>query len=224
MARYSVSKVASKKSEKYSIASRNSDKISTDFIFKDNLATICAWQKNCTYQVHTNISEIMSDEIKEVLHEEEILNEVNDAEQETEETPENEENMFGIKSKADKHKEEIEQLTADVAEAKDKYLRLFAEFDNFKKRSIKERLDLMNSAAKDTVTSLLPVIDDFDRAKKYADDDSSEEPFSEGVTAVYNKLHSILKSKGLVAMESTGEVFDVELHNAITEILRRQRR
>lgn len=160
----------------------------------------------------------MSDEIKEELHEEEILNEVNDTEQEVDDTPENEDNMFGIKSKAEKHKEEIEQLTADVAEAKDKYLRLFAEFDNFKKRSIKERLDLMNSAAKDTVTALLPVIDDFDRAKKYADDDSSEEQFSEGVTAVYNKLHSILKSKGLVAMESTGEVFDVELHNAITEI------
>ncbi len=122
------------------------------------------------------------------------------------------------KSKKDEQAEQIEELQAELSEQKDKFLRLFAEFDNFKKRSMKERLELMKTAAQETISSLLPVLDDFDRAKKYADDDSSEEQFSEGVTAVYNKLHGALKAKGLETMETTGQVFDAELHNAITEI------
>lgn len=147
---------------------------------------------------------------------EEILE--NDEIQENIEEPKKGKKMFGRKSKSDKSAEEIAQLKADVEEAKDKYLRLFAEFDNFKKRSVKEKLEMMRSAAQDTVQALLPVLDDFDRAKKYADDESSEEQFSDGVNAVYNKLHNVLKSKGLTAMESTGEIFDAELHDAITEI------
>ncbi len=112
----------------------------------------------------------------------------------------------------------IESLEIELAEAKDKYLRLFAEFDNFKKRNIKERLELMRNAAQDTMQTLLPVLDDFDRAKKSADDDSTEEAFSEGVTLVYNKLHSVLTAKGLKAMETEEALFDPELHEAITEI------
>ena len=107
---------------------------------------------------------------------------------------------------------------AEIAELKDKYLRLQAEFQNFKRRTIKERLELMSNAAKDTLVSLLPVLDDFDRAKMNAEDDDNVEPLSEGVMLVYNKLHTTLKQKGLTAMESTGEVFDAELHEAITKI------
>lgn len=114
--------------------------------------------------------------------------------------------------------EEIEELNIQVSEAKDKYLRLFAEFDNFKKRNIRERMDLMKNASQDAFSALLPVIDDFDRAKTSADDASSEEAFSEGVLLVYNKLNSILNSKGLKKMDSTGEVFDPEMHEAITKI------
>jgi len=113
---------------------------------------------------------------------------------------------------------EVEELNIQVSEAKDKYLRLFAEFDNFKKRNIRERMDLLKNASQDAFSSLLPVIDDFDRAKNSADDESSEESFSEGVLLVYNKLNSILNAKGLKKMESTGEVFDPELHEAITKI------
>ena len=113
---------------------------------------------------------------------------------------------------------EMEELNIQLAEAKDKYLRLFAEFDNFKKRNIRERMDLLKNASQDAFTALLPVVDDFDRAKGSADDESSEEAFSEGVLLVYNKLNSILNSKGLKKMESTGEVFDPELHEAITKI------
>jgi len=121
-------------------------------------------------------------------------------------------------SKSNKVKAELEELKIEVAEQKDKFLRLFAEFDNFKKRNVKERLDLMKTAAQDTMSALLPVLDDFDRAKQAAEDESSKEPFSEGVMLVYQKLHNTLKQKGLEEMISTGETFDPELHQALTEI------
>lgn len=113
---------------------------------------------------------------------------------------------------------EIETLKQENKEIKDKYLRLYAEFDNYKKRTIKEKVDLMRTAAADTIKALLPVLDDFDRAKKNADDEHTQETFSEGVTLVYNKLYSTLKNKGLQPMESTGMPFDPELHEAVTEI------
>ncbi len=121
-------------------------------------------------------------------------------------------------SKTDKLNAELEETKIELAEQKDKFLRLFAEFDNFKKRNVKERLDLMSTAAKSTMVALLPVLDDFDRAKTAAEDDGNTEPFSEGVMLVYQKLHNTLKQKGLAEMTSTGEVFDPELHQALTEI------
>lgn len=114
--------------------------------------------------------------------------------------------------------EQLKEKEIEIAELKDKYLRVFAEFDNFKKRTIKEKMDLMRNASRDVLTDMLPVLDDFDRAKTSAEDDSSTEQFSDGVNLVYNKIHSVVKSKGLKPMESTGEVFDPELHEAITKI------
>lgn len=123
------------------------------------------------------------------------------------------------KSKKEKALEEsVTELETQLAEAKDKYLRLFAEFDNYKKRTIKEKMDLYKTAGQDTISAMLPVLDDFDRAKKSADDEHSPEVFSEGMVLLYNKIYSALKVKGLEPMESTGEVFDPELHEAITEI------
>lgn len=113
---------------------------------------------------------------------------------------------------------EIIKLEKQNAELKDKYLRLYAEFDNFKRRTVKEKLDLMRTAAQDTMTALLPVLDDFDRAKKNAEDDKNTEVFTEGIRLVYQKLYSILTQKGLEPMESTGDAFDPELHEAVTEI------
>jgi len=114
--------------------------------------------------------------------------------------------------------DEISQLKADVEEQKDKYLRIYAEFENFKKRSRREKLDLLSTAARDTLSAMLPVMDDFDRAKNAAESDDNKEGFSEGVELVYNKFVGALSTKGLKAMESTGEVFDPELHEAIAEI------
>ena len=122
------------------------------------------------------------------------------------------------KSSTTKVKEELEETRIELAELKDKYLRLFAEFDNYKKRTVKEKLDLMKTASQDLMEVLLPVLDDFDRAKKSADDENSSEVFSEGVSMVYTKLYNLLNSKGLKPMESNGEPFDPEFHDAITEI------
>ncbi|MDX1686145.1 MAG: nucleotide exchange factor GrpE [Saprospiraceae bacterium] len=113
---------------------------------------------------------------------------------------------------------EFEALQQELSDVRDKYLRLLAEFDNFKKRTAKERLESSRFASQDTMAALLPVLDDFDRAKQSAEDESTAESFSEGVNLVYHKLKKILESKGLEAFEPTGEDFDPELHEAVTEV------
>jgi molecular chaperone GrpE len=113
---------------------------------------------------------------------------------------------------------EVSELQASVQELKEKHLRLLADFDNYKKRTMRERLELINSAARDVIVSLLPVLDDFHRAKLSADDPENEEHFSEGVSLVYNRLNTILQNQGLAPMASTGEKFDPELHEALTEV------
>ncbi|CAG0908591.1 unnamed protein product, partial [Cyprideis torosa] len=123
----------------------------------------------------------------------------------------------GSKKKSDLQSK-LAELESELAESKDKYLRLFAEFDNYKKRTMKERIDMMKTAAQDTIQSLLPVLDDFDRAKQAAEDANTGEVFSEGIALVYHKLYSTLENKGLKPMESTGIAFDPELHEGITEI------
>ncbi|GAA5221815.1 nucleotide exchange factor GrpE [Membranihabitans marinus] len=112
----------------------------------------------------------------------------------------------------------LEELQAEYQELKDKYLRLFAEFDNFKKRTLKEKIEMSKMAGQDVIKSLLPVLDDFDRAKMIAEQPDSNETFSEGVKLVYQKIHSVLQSNGLKVMEIEDSQFDPELHDAITEI------
>ncbi len=114
--------------------------------------------------------------------------------------------------------DELTELRQQLGEQKDKFLRLYAEFENYKKRAVREKLDLMKSAAQDTLSALLPVLDDFDRAKKTAETNNKPEEFSEGIQLVYHKLYSIAQSKGLRPMESTGEVFDPKFHEVFAEI------
>ena len=118
----------------------------------------------------------------------------------------------------EKKEEQVEELEHELEEQKDKYLRLFAEFENYKKRNTKERIDLIKTAAQDTIIAILPVLDDFDRAKKSAEDENTDETISEGILMVYNKLYRVLEAKGLTPMDSDGETFDPELHEAITEV------
>ncbi len=111
-----------------------------------------------------------------------------------------------------------EMLKAEYAELKDKYVRLYAEFDTFRRRMMKEKLDMIKTAAQDTMTALLPVLDDFDRAKKSAEQEGSAEHFSEGVSLVYQKLHNVLRQLGLEPMDAQDQPFDPEWHEAVAEI------
>ena len=113
---------------------------------------------------------------------------------------------------------ELEQLKLDLAEQKDKYLRLMAEFDNFKRRTAKERIELIQTAGKDVIVSMLEVLDDCDRAEKQLNSSDDIAVQKEGIQLVFNKVRSTLQAKGLKAMESIHADFDVELHEAITEI------
>jgi molecular chaperone GrpE len=113
---------------------------------------------------------------------------------------------------------EMEKLQQEAAEFKDKYLRLVAEFDNFRKRNAKERIELIQTAGKEVITSLLDVLDDSERAQKQLETSRDTAAIKEGVLLVFNKLRSILLSKGLKPMTSTGQEFNPDLHEAITEI------
>lgn len=113
---------------------------------------------------------------------------------------------------------ELEKLAAEVEEQKDKYLRLFAEFDNYKRRTAKERMELIQTAGKEIVTSLLDVMDDFDRAEKQMLVSEDIDQVKEGNTLVFNKLRNLLQQKGVTVMKSLDTKFDVEKHEAITEV------
>ena len=123
-------------------------------------------------------------------------------------------------SEEDTAKEENAGPTIEeqLAQEKDKFLRLFAEFENYKKRTTKERIDLFKTAGREVITALLPVLDDFDRAlpeiKKSADADTLK-----GIELIQNKFKEVLKSKGLTEMSvEVGSEFDSEVHDAITQI------
>lgn len=113
---------------------------------------------------------------------------------------------------------ELDQLKVDMADQKDKYLRLMAEFENFKRRTAKERVDLIQTAGKDVIVSLLDVMDDCDRAEKQLSESDDIAVQKEGIQLVFNKIRATMQAKGLKAMESIDQPFNVELHEAITEV------
>ncbi|HET8735444.1 MAG TPA: nucleotide exchange factor GrpE [Pricia sp.] len=113
---------------------------------------------------------------------------------------------------------EEEKLREDLAHEKDKFLRLFAEFENFKRRTSKERMDMFKTAGQEIMTSLLPVLDDFDRALKELAKSEDKEMFK-GVELIRVKLRETLRGKGLEEVSvSQGDAFDPEVHDAITQI------
>ncbi|MBQ0735648.1 nucleotide exchange factor GrpE [Aquimarina celericrescens] len=118
-------------------------------------------------------------------------------------------------------KEEIDvetQLKEELQKEKDKFLRLFAEFENYKKRTSKERVELFKTASQDVIQSMLPVLDDFDRASKEIEK-SEDKDLIKGVELIHNKLKETLKSKGLTEVEVTaGDAFNADDHEAITQI------
>jgi molecular chaperone GrpE len=109
-------------------------------------------------------------------------------------------------------------LQKDLDEARDKYLRLAAEFENYKRRTSRERLDLIQTAGKDIIQSLLDVLDDSERAARNLENTEDVAQIKAGVMLVFNKLKSTMQAKGLKVMEAQGADFDPEMHEAITEI------
>ncbi|MEI9810197.1 MAG: nucleotide exchange factor GrpE [Bacteroidota bacterium] len=113
---------------------------------------------------------------------------------------------------------ELDKLKAELDEAKDKYLRKVAEFENFKRRNAKERVELIQTAGKEVIRDMLDVLDDCDRAQKQVETSEDIKTIREGVLLVFNKLRTVLQAKGLKAMDTISKEFDTDLHEAITEI------
>ena len=111
-----------------------------------------------------------------------------------------------------------ERLTEELGKEKDKFLRLFAEFENYKKRTARERLELIETAGSSVMMNILPVLDDFERALSHIEDDKEAEELRKGVFLIYQKLLKALEQKGLKEMESKGKDFDPDFHQALTEI------
>ena len=107
---------------------------------------------------------------------------------------------------------------AELAELKDKYLRLAAEFENYKRRTSKERIELFKTANQELMTALLPVLDDFERARHATAATEDANAVRESIEIIQSKLNKTLQQKGLTAMEAKGGDFDAELHEAITQI------
>lgn len=113
---------------------------------------------------------------------------------------------------------EMEKLKEELEESKDKLLRKIAEFENFKKRNAKERLELIQTAGKEVITDMLDVLDDCDRAQKQLETSNDTASIKEGVMLVFNKLRNKLQARGLKQMEAINQEFDPDLHEAITQI------
>ncbi len=130
------------------------------------------------------------------------------------------ENMAGTQhlSEPVADESEIESLKAKIEEQNDRYLRQAAEFDNYKRRNARERMELIQTAGKDVLTSMLDVLDDSERAQVVMDKTENLDQIKEGVTLVFTKLRNVLLSKGLKPMDAKGKDFDPDLHEAITEI------
>jgi len=112
-----------------------------------------------------------------------------------------------------------EQLQDQLVAEKDKFMRLFAEFENYKKRTSKERMELFKTASQDVMVSMLPVLDDFERALLHIEDDKEAEELRKGVLLIYNKLVNTLEQKGLTKIEvRPGDTFNADHHEAVTQI------
>lgn len=172
----------------------------------------------------------MENNQEEMVQDEQMQNpEVNEGTQENtdnlsekeENTDKNRKNIFSRKKDKEKSKlqekeAEIEQLKAEKAELNDRFLRLFSEFDNYKKRVSKEKLDLIATASEKVLVSLLPVIDDFERAIAANEKADNIDSIKEGFNLIYNKLLQMMKRFDVEEIQAKGEVFNTDFHEAVT--------
>lgn len=154
---------------------------------------------------------------KENLH----SNKLNDNLLSGESAKNDQENFEPVVESADRETEfenKIAELSADLAASNDKYLRLSAEFDNFRKRTLKEKMDLMKTASENVMVNLLPVIDDVERAMTAIEISDNLETTKEGISLIYNKFKDFTRQNGVVEMEAKGLVLDTDQHEAITKM------
>lgn len=151
----------------------------------------------------------------------ETVEEVNAAVAEEQSVDENTEKEVQDQTEEQEEVEELspeEKLQIELSEAKDKYLRLYSEFENFRRRNAKERLDLVKTASSDLMTELLPIVDDFERANQANEKQEDIDAVKEGFGLINNKLFKTLEGKGLKVMETEkGADFDADLHEAVTQ-------
>ena len=138
-----------------------------------------------------------------------------------ENTDKNKKGFFGKKKDKDKEKiqelqAEIEKLNAEKAELNDRFLRLFSEFDNYKKRVSKEKLDLISTASEKVIVSILPIIDDFERAITANEKADNIDSIKEGFNLIYNKLLQMMKRFDVEEIQAKGEEFNTDFHEAVT--------
>lgn len=131
--------------------------------------------------------------------------------------PEVDEEAKKIEQKLNTLLKENEELKASVAKEKDDYIRLMADFENFRRHSAEAKLELVSSAAADTIKGLLPVLDDCERAMKMLEENSADEVAKEGTALIFNKLMGYLKTKGLEVIKAKGEKFDTDFHEAVAQ-------
>ncbi|HNY52347.1 MAG TPA: nucleotide exchange factor GrpE [Bacteroidales bacterium] len=122
------------------------------------------------------------------------------------------------REEADKRKDEDRVMLEKLAEMQDKYLRLSAEFDNYRKRTLKEKMDISKYAGEEIMKDILPIIDDFDRALKHMESSPDCEGIKEGIDLIYNKFIDYLKRQGIKEIESLNEVFNVDIHDAAAKV------
>ncbi|MCD4791864.1 MAG: nucleotide exchange factor GrpE [Bacteroidales bacterium] len=131
---------------------------------------------------------------------------------------ENIKNDMGKSTKKGGKKSKFKELEEKYETLNDKYMRLSAEYDNYRKRTLKERMELMKNAGEDILINFLPVIDNIERAKSSVDDAKDINAVKEGITLIHKNLADFLKERGITEIKSTGEVFDTDMHEAITKI------
>ena len=140
--------------------------------------------------------------------------------QETEKVEKKEKKIFqkkGKKAKTEELEAKILELEEKVAKDKDDYIRLMAEFDNYRRRTSQEKLELVSTASTETIKGLLPVLDDCERALAVLKESNDSDAAKEGTELIYNKLMTYLKGKGLAVIEAAGQPFDTDLHEAVAQ-------
>lgn len=158
----------------------------------------------------------MSQEEKELENEQTDTTPQNEENQAAESDSHNKKDRKKRHEKQDESAAKLQELGEKLVEANDKYVRMYSEYENYRKRTNQEKADLILNAGKDMIKAILPVVDDMERAlSAMSDEDSAKE----GVQLIYNKLMNILSQKGLKPIEAKGEKFDENLHEAVTQFL-----